>query len=109
MAEGSVTTYLDAQNRYRKVQAEIQEMQTHIKKVSDALVNYFAFRISKMEMPAEVGFGKGTYTFEPKEWPDAEKISNLILALHQTHQEAVRAWYSVPEEYRDNLEPPRPI
>jgi len=109
MVEDAVTRYLDAQNRYKKVQAEIQEMQTHIRKVSDALLNYFQFRISNVEMPIEVGVGRGTYTFEPKKWPDADRITNSILALHKTHQEAIKAWSAVPENYRSNLEPPRPI
>ncbi len=108
MAEDAVTKYLDAQNRYKKTQAEIQEMQAHIKKVSDALVNYYAFRISGIEMSAEAGFGRGTYSFEPKKWPDAERITNAILDLHKTHKEATEAWSAVPQNYRNNLEPPRP-
>jgi len=109
MTEDAVTKYLDAQNRYEKVQTEIQGMQTHIKEVSDALLSCFNFRIPNVTMPIEVGVGRGTYTFEPKKWPDADRITNSILALHETHQEAIKAWSAIPEQYKSNLKPPRPI
>jgi hypothetical protein len=101
--------YLDAKHAFEKIDSEVKAIGKLIADVGSALMHRpdrFIFSNVPTGLPGTIALNQHTPSANGAAWLSADAIQQKLVRWHQTRDEMMAKWNSVPQERRGNLVSP---